>query len=611
MRQLILAVAMLFPCVTFGHANHHWLQLPDFETVYAPERVVAIPNGQVVAMPSGDIDLLWIEGRCVAPRDADLSLRVREIIVAPGGTLDMGTPSDPVLGSVTITFADGGFNANDPTQWGHGLLVFGDWNACGKQKAAWSEGSGTGESIPLSANALKAIGPLFVDKSNTITFQSENPAGTRGHIIVTDESEATIENVSLIGLGRTKPEPLSSTNFVGRYPLHFHHSMGANRSVKNVVCDGLDYQSKWGIVVHHSSWVSIAGCVATRFGGAGFVTEDGSEVGNTFNGNLAYGNKFVRRQFPVDVNEGFTGAGFWFKSMVQFIDDNVAVDNSIGFQSAVTAPDVRGLPNPGERTSVPQMAYQSSPGGVMDGIVTVFQTNLSGKRNRFIGNRFSGFDCWGSVPQAFTFTSPFWSLYALPCQWEDCLFAWNGMEFSGGQQVIHAFTQSCMLYTNCDFICSGGVGSVSSIDYHRVLYFDGCVFDGMKTGAMTGRGAIFEGNTFNCKVGILADRLSAQGWPFGLTIGENVYSDTPIAYSGTDLTIDDIKPHEVTLATVYDNVAAYRAGIVGKTPDQNAAEIERLRGEIAALEQSINTMTAQLADLRAQLMALELESQGN
>jgi hypothetical protein len=609
-RQLIIAIAVLLPCVAFAHENHHWLQQPDWKAAYPPERVVVIPEGQTVAMPSGDIDLLMIEGTCVAPRNADLALTVKEIIVAPDGYLDMGTEADPVRGKIVVTFADGNFAESDTSEWGHGLLVFGTLSAVGVDKPIWSEGDGF-EPITMNANSLKVMDQIFVDPENTITFTSQNPAGTRGHTIVTDEAECFVKNVSLVGLGRTKPEPLSSSNRVGRYPFHFHHSMGAKRHVENVYCDGLDYRTKWGIVVHGSSWTHIEGCVATRTGGAGFVTEDGSEVANTFRRNLSFDNKAVTKKFTTDVDEGFTGAGFWFKSMVQFIDDNVSIGNSIGFQSAVTAPDVRGVVEQGKPTSIPQQKFQSTPGGPMDGIVTKFQTNLSGKRNRFVANRVSGFDCWGSLPQEYTGEAPYWRLYALPCQWEESLFAWNGMEF-GGQQVVHSFTQSCMMYTNCDFVCSSGTGLFNAIDYHRVLYVDGCMFDGMKVAAMTGRGGIFANNVFQTQIGIRASKETSQDWPFGLTVENNVSDGVPIEYVGTDRTLDDIPLHQVTLAAVYANIAKYRESIgVNDGTDSNAAEIERLRGEIATLEQQINTATARLADLRAQLMALELESQGN
>jgi len=313
--------------------------------------------------------------------------------------------------------------------------------------------------------------------------------------------------------------------------------------------------------------VTIKNCVATKFGGAGFVTEDGSEVGNAFSGNLAFNNKPVNRQFPVDVHQGFQGVGFWFKSMVQFIDDNVAVDNGKGFQSAITAPNVRGVPEPGQRTSVPQMIYQSSPGGPMDGIVTVFQTNLSGKRNRFIGNVQVGLENWGSVPQLFTYTPPTaYRLHALPVQWEDCLFAFNGKQY-GYKEVVHSFTQCCVLYTNCAFVSRlGNIGSSNSLDYHRVIYFDDCEFSGMKTGLMAGRGTVVRNCMFDCSVGIKFNDQVSQQYKFGVTLENNTSTGLLFELAGPVYTsIDQIKQHEVTLDDVYSNVTKYRTGMLEKS----------------------------------------------
>jgi hypothetical protein len=606
------------------HHHNHFMDMPDFQSAYLPERIVTIPEGETVAMPSGDIDLLWIEGTCVAPRGADLSLRVREIVVAPSGKLDMGTGADPLLGKVTITWANGELLENDVEQWGVGLLVFGEFNACGIKRDTWTENA-VGEgwkdddkivSPKLTADALTVIGPLQANLSSNVTFQSEDPAGTRGHIIITDRAETSICHVALVGMGRTKPEPLSATNLIGRYPLHFHHSMGKRREVKSVIADGLDYRSKWGIVVHGSSWVTIEDCVATKFGGAGFVTEDGSEVGNRFVGNLAFDNKPTMRQFPKDVHEGFQGVGFWFKSMVQYIDDNVAVDNWIGFQSAVTSPDIRGVPEPGQRTSVPQQKYQSSPGGMMDGVVTVFQSNLSGKRNRFIGNHNVGLENWGSVPNFFTYTAPdYWRLNALPVQWEDCLFAFNAIQH-GGIEAAHSFAQSCVLYTNCEFVSRGGrFGSNSSIDYHRVLYFDGCSFDGMKTGLVTGRGMIVENCTFNTETSVLFDGVTSQKWIYGVTLENNTHAGEPAAYVSMDfaggMEPEDIKPHEVTMDQVYANVQAYRDSIAG-SHDGNESERQRLTAEIAAIDsqiESLNTEIGSLQTLRDELQRQLFELQ--
>jgi hypothetical protein len=351
--------------------------------------------------------------------------------------------------------------------------------------------------------------------------------------------------------------------------------------------------------------VTIQNCVVARVGGAGFVTEDGHEVGNRFIHNLAFDCSAGVRQFPIDVREGYQGSGFWCKSMVNHFVDNISMNNRHGFQSMVNDDRAKAAYD----GKIPQLAFQSSPGGPMDGNISSYQTSLMAKGNRFVCNNETGHDAWGSSGDIINQPQPvYFGLYALPVLWEDCSFAYNG-----DAQVQHAFTFSCSAFKNCEFLGVGNkYGNKSLVGYSRVLYFDGCLFDGLKIGAMTGRGAIFQDCIFNTQTGIQFDGESANEWPYGVTLADNAFLGEPFIFTKTDRTLDTIPLHQVTLADVYANIAEYRESIgVNDDTDPNAAEIERLRGEIVSLEQQINTATARLADLRAQLMALELESQGN
>lgn len=583
MRSLLLIASVIVTSVCRGQ---HFEQLPDFRAAYDAERVLIIPEGETVAFPSGNLDLVWIEGTCLAPRDADLDLTVSEIIVAPTGRLDMGTEASPCLGTINVTFADGGFIPGDNTQWGHGLIVAGDITCWGAPKAVWSEVSG-----PDVVN-------VATDLESNVTFLSANPNGTRGHTVYTDHANVSIGNTAFVGLGRTRPEPLGSSNLVARYPIHFHHSMGPNRKLQSVVVDGLDYKSKWGIVVHGSSWVSVLDCVVTRVGGAGFVTEDGSEVGNRFDGNLAFDCSSGAKGFPIGVHEGFHGAGFWFKSMAQFIDNNVSMNNFHGFQSAVNRHNGGARDTP---DNVPQMAYQISPGGPMTGEITAFQTTLSGQGNRFVNNSQHGYDGWAGEGQSMDQGSAggWWSLVALPIQWEDCTFANNGNHNAG-----HSATENCALYTDCQFADDGrGVGAGASISYHRFIYLDGCAFTGLRTGTITGRGGIISNCVFDTDVGIEYNGRTSQLWRFGITAVGNVFTGEPFSIvNATQEQFDAIEPHGVTLAEVYANVQEFRDSIgVAGPPDPNDEERDRLMAEIAAVQAQIAVLTAELADLQQQL----------
>jgi hypothetical protein len=105
---------------------------------------------------------------------------------------------------------------------------------------------------------------------------------------------------------------------------------------------------------------------------------------------------------------------------------------------------------------------------------------------------------------------------------------------------------------------------LSIVSYDRVLYFDDCLFDGTLTGAMTGRGAIFRGCVFNTPTGIQFDGLSAQQWPYGVTVTDNTFLGTPFVMTKTTKTFEDIEPHQVTIESVYAAVKDYRATIISE-----------------------------------------------
>jgi hypothetical protein len=254
------------------------------------------------------------------------------------------------------------------------------------------------------------------------------------------------------------------------------------------------------------------------------------------------------------------------------------------------------------------MPYQSFPGGPRDGSITPYQSTLSGKGNRFVCNNETGYDAWGSMCDIWDQPQyPFVSLKALPIQWEDCSFAYNATS-----QTTHGFTSSTTLFTKCDFLggFGFGYGNLNNVSYNRVIYFDECVFDGTKYGTMTGRGTVIANCAFLTPISIHFDSVSAQDWPYGVTLANNVHAGEPHQFTATERTLDDIQEHLVTLDQVYADIAEFREGLGGGgggEVDPNAAEIERLRGEIADVNAQIGNLQALLQDLQRQLQELGIE----
>lgn len=205
--------------------------------------------------------------------------------------------------------------------------------------------------------------------TRNIRFNSENAAPTyeRGHVMLM-HWDTDIQNASFTNLGRTdkkvplndvtfvkdaagrptgsliKPAPGAVTNKRGRYAVHVHETWENSgrpltapttprTKIHGCVVDGTP---GWAFV-NHSSDVDFRRNVAYNFDGAGFVTEDGDELGNFINNIAIKGNgngeyrkdrvNFMNNERPQAIADfAFTGVGFWFNGPAVRV--NGAVSNS-------------------------------------------------------------------------------------------------------------------------------------------------------------------------------------------------------------------------------------------------------------------------------------------
>lgn len=174
----------------------------------------------------------------------------------------------------------------------------------------------------------------FVAESNSVHLE-------RPHIAFIHNPNVVVENIGVYGFGRTdKNLPINSSIVVGgvkqpgtgtnpraRYVIHFHHA-GVDPSVAPAVIRGSVASGSpgWGFV-NHSSNVVMENNVAFNMIGAGFVSEDGNEIG-VMRGNLAinmYGSDdgILSRQDDHDFGHG--GHGFWFQGPGIEVVNNISV----------------------------------------------------------------------------------------------------------------------------------------------------------------------------------------------------------------------------------------------------------------------------------------------
>ncbi len=183
--------------------------------------------------------------------------------------------------------------------------------------------------------------------TRNIVIRSQNPQGTRGHVLMTDRAEVDIRYTAFKDLGRTTISPLDSTvmssghathigtNQIGRYSLHLHHLFGPASPLSNsyqfiVIGNAIDGGTKWGITIHDTHYGLVQDNVVYNAAGAGIMTEDGSETANVIQNNFvvrAWGTGLERADGRQGINDwGWEGSGIWLRGPDNIIRNNVVAN---------------------------------------------------------------------------------------------------------------------------------------------------------------------------------------------------------------------------------------------------------------------------------------------
>lgn len=194
--------------------------------------------------------------------------------------------------------------------------------------------------------------PHIGNLTRSIVFRSENPNGTRFHVLFSQRADVQIAGAEFVDCGRTTGAMLDSTVFnadgtvakvgtnqIGRYCIHAHHLFGPASTADayqfrlsgNVVRGGL----KWGFAIHNSHYGLINGNVVYGVQGAGILTEDGNEIQNHIDGNLvvkAENPQFDGTKLSYDP-EGQDGACLWSRGPGNHWTRNICYEAAKGFQA--------------------------------------------------------------------------------------------------------------------------------------------------------------------------------------------------------------------------------------------------------------------------------------
>jgi G8 domain len=165
--------------------------------------------------------------------------------------------------------------------------------------------------------------------SRNVVVESADPAGVRGHTMYHRNSAGSISYAEFRHLGKK--------NVLGKYAIHFHLCRDTMRGSFLVGNSVWDSDNRW-ITIHGTDYLVVRDNVGYKSVGHGFFLEDGTEVYNLLDRNLAVGAKrgkaLPKQALPFDHNEG---AGFWWTCSLNSFTRNVAAEcGDYGFRYEAT-----------------------------------------------------------------------------------------------------------------------------------------------------------------------------------------------------------------------------------------------------------------------------------
>ena len=154
--------------------------------------------------------------------------------------------------------------------------------------------------------------------SRNVVVESADPEGVRGHTMYHRGSGGSLSYTEFRHLGKKE--------VLGRYSLHFHlvgDSMRGSSVIGNSIWGS---HNRW-LTIHGTNYLVVRDNVGYQSIGHGFYLEDGTEVYNVLDRNLAVGarqgKRLPKQVLPFDHNEG---AGFWWANSLNTFTENVAAN---------------------------------------------------------------------------------------------------------------------------------------------------------------------------------------------------------------------------------------------------------------------------------------------
>src|SRR5262249_18970042 len=154
--------------------------------------------------------------------------------------------------------------------------------------------------------------------SRNVIVESADPDGIRGHTMYHRHSAGS--------LSYSEFRHLCKKRVLSRSSLHYHMCRDTMRGSSVIGNSIWDSHNRW-LTIHGTNYLVVRDNVGYKSVGHGFFLEDGTEVYNVLDRNLAVaaeaGKRLPRQALPFDQNEG---AGFWWANSHNTFTRNVAAD---------------------------------------------------------------------------------------------------------------------------------------------------------------------------------------------------------------------------------------------------------------------------------------------
>lgn len=175
--------------------------------------------------------------------------------------------------------------------------------------------------------------------SRNVIVESADPKGERGHTMYHKFSAGSISHAEFRHLGKE--------GILGKYAIHYHLCGDTMRGSSVIGASIWDSANRW-LTIHGTNYLVVRDNVGYRSKGHGYYLEDGSEVYNVLDRNLAVGARpakpLPKQMLAFDHNDG---AGFWWANSLNTFTRNVAVENGLyGFRYEAMAPLVLPIQQP-------------------------------------------------------------------------------------------------------------------------------------------------------------------------------------------------------------------------------------------------------------------------